>query len=182
MPDTEPNVQLDERFSSPGATARPWADVVAAMEAAEIFWLSTTRRDGRPHVTPLPAMWRDGALHFCTGPEEQKARNLAAEPRCILTTGTDRYLSGLDIVVEGTAERVTDEATLEALAAMWRDKLDWPFEVVDGAFHHPTPDAGQTDQRQGSAHVFAVRPTKILAFGKGEPFTQTRYRFPSRPS
>jgi hypothetical protein len=28
--------------------------------------------------------------------------------------------------------------------------------------------------------VFAVAPAKILAFGKGEPFSQTRYRFPGR--
>jgi general stress protein 26 len=177
MPDAQPTVQLDERFSSRGATARPWDEIVAAMEAAEIFWLSTSRTDGRPHVTPLPAMWRDGALHFCTGPEEQKAVNLAADPRCILTTGTDRFLSGLDIVVEGTAERVTDQEALEALAAMWKDKLDWPFEVVDGAFHDPTPRPGDEEQRQGSAYVFAVRPAKVLAFGKGEPFSQTRYAF-----
>ena len=181
MTEPEPTVEIDERFSSPGATARPWVEIVAAMDAAEIFWLSTTRRDGRPHVTPLPAMWRDGALHFCTGPEEQKAVNLAAEPRCILTTGSDRFLSGLDIVVEGTAVRVTDHATLEALAAMWQDKLDWPFLVADGAFHHP-PNPDQPDQPQGVAHVFAVRPTKVLAFGKGEPFSQSRYVFPAEPT
>ncbi len=51
------------------------------LEASEIFWLSTVRRDGRPHVTPLPAMWLDGALHFCTGPEEQKAKNLEGQRR-----------------------------------------------------------------------------------------------------
>ena len=38
------------------------------------------RRDGRPHVTPLPAMWLDGALHLCTGAHEEKARNLECEP------------------------------------------------------------------------------------------------------
>jgi hypothetical protein len=27
------------------------------------------------------------------------------------------------------------------------------------------------------AHVFAVAPIKVLAFGKGEPFSQSRYRF-----
>jgi nitroimidazol reductase NimA-like FMN-containing flavoprotein (pyridoxamine 5'-phosphate oxidase superfamily) len=132
--DTEPQAQLDARFSSPGATPRPWAEVAAALEAAEIFWLSTGRADGRPHVTPLPAMWLDGALHFCTGPAEQKARNLAAHAECVLTTGTDRYRSGLDIVVEGRAERVTDAAVLGRLAAMWEAKLKWTFEVVDGGF------------------------------------------------
>jgi general stress protein 26 len=146
------------------------------LEDAEMFWLSTVRRDGRPHVIPLPAMWLDGALHFCTGSEEQKAKNLAANPRCVLTTGTNRFRSGLDVVVEGHASRVTDEELLTRLAAMWQNKLGWPYEVVDGAFRDLTAEADDTGA-QPEAYVFALVPTKILAFGKGEPFSQTRYRF-----
>jgi len=166
-----PTAELDTRFSSPNATARPWSDVVDALERAEIFWLSTVRRDGRPHVTPLPAMWLDGSLYFCTGPEEQKAKNIEANPHCVLTTGNDRYRSGLDVVVEGSAVRTTDDSLLRRLAAIWASKLDWAFDVSDGAFHDPGTDTG------GTAHVYAVAPTKVLAFGKGEPFSQTRYRF-----
>jgi general stress protein 26 len=174
----EPVAQLDERFSSPDATALPWADVLDQIERAEIFWLSTVRRDGRPHVTPLPAMWLDGALHFCTGPEEQKARNLGRNPHCVLTTGGDRFLEGTDIVVEGEAVRVTDQPTLQRLAEMWRSKLDWPFEAVDGGFRERSSSVGGSDfDAAASAQVFAVAPDKILAFGKGEPFSQTRYRF-----
>src|SRR5688572_26609160 len=73
MAAAEPTAELDPRFSSEGATALPWPDVVEALERAEMFWLSTVRGDGRPHVTPLPAMWLDGRLHVCTGPGEQKA-------------------------------------------------------------------------------------------------------------
>jgi general stress protein 26 len=168
MADIEPTATLHEEFSGPGATARPWAEVLDVLSKSEMFWLSTVRRDGRPHVTPLPAIWLDGALHICTGAEEQKAKNLESEPRCILTTGTNEFRSGLDVVVEGTAVRVTDEAKLTRLAALWKSKLDWSFEVGDGAFRDP-------DGRHGL--VFGVRPTKVLAFGKGEPYSQTRYRF-----
>lgn len=133
-----------------------------------MFWLSTVRRDGRPHVTPLPAIWLDGALHFCAGAHEQKTKNLECDPRCILTTGTNRLRSGLDVVVEGAAARVTDEAQLQRLAAMWKSKLDWPFEVADGTFHDPGGRVGL---------VFGVTPTKVLSFGKGDPFSQTRYTF-----
>ena len=49
-----------------------------------MYWLSTVRPDGRPHVTPLLGIWLDGALYFCTGPDERKAKNLARNPRCIL--------------------------------------------------------------------------------------------------
>ena len=168
MPDIEPTVELHAEFSSPDAVARPWAEIVDVLSRSEMFWLSTVRHDGRPHVTPLPAMWLDGALHFCTGANEQKAKNLESNPRCVLTTGTNQLRSGLDVVVEGTAARVTDEARLQRLAAMWESKLDWPFEVAEGAFRQP----------DGShALVFGVTPTKILSFGKGEPYSQTRYRF-----
>lgn len=174
----EPIAELDERFSSGGATARPWSDVQRALEQAEIFWLSTVRRDGRPHVTPLPAIWLDGRLHFCTGPREQKAKNIEANPRCVLTTGSDRFLSGLDVVVEGSAVRVTDEPLLHRLAGLWESKLNWPYEVVDGAFRERSSAiAGAEFDARGVAHVFSVSPSKVLAFGKGEPFSQTRYRF-----
>jgi general stress protein 26 len=166
MPEIEPAAQLHEGFSQPDATARPWAEVVAVLSAAEMFWLSTVRRDGRPHVTPLPAIWLDDTLHFCTGAGEQKAKNLEANPRCILTTGTNQLRSGLDVVVEGVAVRVRDQERLQRLAARWRSKLDWPFEVADEAF-------GDPDGRR--ALVFALEATKVLSFGKGEPFSQTRY-------
>lgn len=165
----EPTTELVTEFSEPEATARPWSEVTAVLESAEMFWLSTVRSDGRPHVTPLPAMWLDGRLHFCTGGGEQKAKNLERNRRCVLTTGTNVFRSGLDVVVEGTAERVTDNGLLERLAEMWRDKLDWEFEVGDGVFQDP--DEG------GRALVFAVTPAKILAFGKGSPYSQTRYTF-----
>lgn len=180
MEAAEPTVDLDPRFSSEGATALPWQDVVEALERAEMFWLSTVRGDGRPHVTPLPAMWLDGCLHFCTGPGEQKAKNLARDPRCVLTTGTDRFLTGLDVVVEGSAARVTDGSLLQRLADLWLSKLDWPYEVVDGALRDRSSEiAGAEFDGHGLAHVFALEPSKVLAFGKGEPFSQTRYRFES---
>jgi general stress protein 26 len=167
MLETEPIAELNPGFSQPGATARPWADVVEVLDTSEMFWLSTTRHDGRPHVTPLTAIWLEGRLHFCAGDKEQKTKNLAEIPACILTTGTNKLHSGLDVVVEGIAAQVSDRARLEQLAALWLSKLDWPYTVGDGVF----------DDGQGHIGlVFAVEPAKILAFGK-DPFSQTRYTF-----
>jgi hypothetical protein len=112
-------------------------------------------------------MWLDGKLHFCTGAHEQKARNIEANPNCVVTTGTNSYRSGLDVVVEGAAERITDTGTLGRLASMWADKIDWVFAVGDGVFH-------DTDAAGPAALVFAVTPSKILAFGKA-PYSQTRF-------
>ena len=44
---------LDERFGAPGATALPWDDVERMLTEAELYWLTTVRADGRPHVAPL---------------------------------------------------------------------------------------------------------------------------------
>jgi nitroimidazol reductase NimA-like FMN-containing flavoprotein (pyridoxamine 5'-phosphate oxidase superfamily) len=164
----EPVTEIDRRFGDPAATPTPWAEVRHTIEVAELFWISTVRADGRPHVTPLPAVWDDDVLHFCTGAAEQKGVNLAGNPQVALTTGGNRWKQGLDVVVEGRAEQVTDETRLRHLADRWRQKYhgDWDFDVRDGAFHHDG----------GIALVFAVAPAKVLAFAKGD-FAQTRYRF-----
>src|SRR5205809_8017907 len=111
----EPTAELAARFSSEGAAPTDWAEARGHLEDAEIFWISTVRPDGRPHVTPLIAVWLDDTLYFCTGPEERKARNLASNPHCALTTGCNAF-DGLDLVVEGDAVRVTDDAELRRIA------------------------------------------------------------------
>jgi len=68
--------ELDARFSSEGAKPTAWPEARKHLEGAELYWLTTVRADGRPHVTPLIAVWLDGAMHFCTGASEQKAKNL----------------------------------------------------------------------------------------------------------
>ena len=59
MTTSSPNTQLDTRFSSDNASAVPWQEGSAILDTAEIYWLSTVRPDGRPHVTPLIAIWLD---------------------------------------------------------------------------------------------------------------------------
>lgn len=160
--------QLDERFSDPEATATPWPETRAVLESAELFWISTVRQNGQPHVTPLVAVWHDGAAHVCTGPQEQKAVNLAGNQNVVLTTGCNRWEVGLDVMVEGRARRVTDPTVLEQLAEGWTRKWDgrWQFQ--------PTSDGFQHEGGNGSALVYTVEPRKILAFAKGD-FSHTRY-------
>jgi general stress protein 26 len=165
---SEPVTTLDERFSDDGAVATSWAETCEALEAAELFWISTVRADGRPHVTPLVAVWLDGVIYFATGPTEQKALNLRGNPHVILTTGCNQWDAGLDVVVEGDAVQLSDDTVLGRLSEAWGRKWDgrWQFEARDGALH-AGPDA---------VLVYAVRPIKILAFAKGT-FSHTRHRF-----
>jgi general stress protein 26 len=165
---SSPTTTLDTRFSDPGAAPTAWEETVGVLEGAELFWITTVRADGRPHSSPLVAVWLDGALHFSTGADEQKAVNLRTNAHVILTTGCNQWDRGLDLVVEGEAVRVDDDTTLQRLADAWRTKWDgrWQFGAGEGTFHHEV----------GTALVFAVEPRKVLAFGKGT-FTHTRHEF-----
>ncbi len=163
----EPVAELQSQFSSEGATAIPWATARAQLEGAEIYWLTTVRPDGRPHVTSLIAVWLEGAAYFCTGESERKAQNLTHNPQVALTTGCN-VMEGLDLVVEGDAVRMSDAATLQRVADLYAAKYEgWHFTVRDGAFYG---DGGR-------ALVYEVAPATVFGFGKGETFSQTRWRF-----
>ena len=168
------STELDSRFSAPGAAATPWADAERALSDAPIYWIATVRHDLRPHVTPLIGLWVDDTFFFCTGPGEQKAKNIVDNSNCAVVTGSNGYGQGLDIVVEGNAERVVEGARLEQLAAQFVAKYgeDWRFEVRDSAFHHGG----------GEAWVYEVAPNKVLGFEKGTPPGQTRWRFDRQPN
>jgi nitroimidazol reductase NimA-like FMN-containing flavoprotein (pyridoxamine 5'-phosphate oxidase superfamily) len=161
-------------YSHPDATPTPWEVGREQVAGADTFWISTVRPDGRPHVTPLIAVWHDEAIWFTTGPEERKARNLSHNAACILTTGrSDLSDGGLDVVLEGAAEQVTDDADLQRVADAFAAKYGtdiWHFVVCDGGFAHH--DAG------GRALVFRVRPVRGLGFCKGATSSQTTWRFP----
>jgi general stress protein 26 len=163
-----PSAEIDPRFSDPKAGPTPWPDAAEVLEGAELYWLTTVRADGRPHVTPLIGVTDEGVVHFCTGLREQKARNLEHRSHVALTTGNNTWAQGLDVVVEGTAVRVTDDDALQRLAGAYEEKYgsEWHFEVGDGLFR-----AGDQE-----AAVFRIDPAKVLAFAK-DPHGQTRYRF-----
>jgi nitroimidazol reductase NimA-like FMN-containing flavoprotein (pyridoxamine 5'-phosphate oxidase superfamily) len=169
--------RIDPRYGDPSATAPPWEDIERLLVDAQLYWIITVRRDGRPHAVPLVGVWHDGAFAFCTGPDEQKQRNLDANPHVAVTTGTtgaNGWDKGKDVVVEGTAVRVTDAADLHTLAQAWIAKYgdDWRFEVRGEEFVELTNSGGSTE---GGAWVYRVKPAKVIAFG--DAHGQTTYRF-----
>jgi nitroimidazol reductase NimA-like FMN-containing flavoprotein (pyridoxamine 5'-phosphate oxidase superfamily) len=157
---------LDKRFGDAdepldGETVRK------TLADAELYWLTTVRGDGRPHVTPLVGVWVSDKFVFCTGPDEQKARNLEHGTAVAVTTGANTWNNGLDVVVEGRAERVTGLDTLTGLADAYREKYgdDWDYDADDEVF----------DPEGNRAHVFQVEPTKVIAFAKS-PHGQTTFK------
>ena len=115
----QPVTELDARFSDRAAVATDWDQTRRALEDAELFWIATVRADGRPHVTPLVAVWLDDAIYFAAGFGEQKAVNLRTNQNVILMTGCNEWERGLDVVVEGEAVQVIEESVLKRLAEVW---------------------------------------------------------------
>jgi general stress protein 26 len=172
MPMRTPVTKIDQRYSDPAAAAVGWEQTRGVLEAAELFWISTVRADGRPHVTPVVAVWAQDAVWFSTGAREQKFLNLRANPHVVMTTGGNHWDQGVDVMVEGKAVQVTDNAVLERVARAFTSKWDgrWQFKAQGGAFRDPADGSGE-------AMVFSVTPTKVFAHAKGDPFGATTHRF-----
>jgi hypothetical protein len=110
-------------------------------------------------------------VYFCTGPDERKAKNLSANCHCLLTTGCSTF-DGLDLVIEGTADAVSDHAQLGRVANTYESKYGPHFVAPDGTW------SGLGDAiRGGEVLVYRLAPETAFGFGKGATFSQTRWRF-----
>lgn len=157
-----------------GSAAMEWSrprDLLSSeTPAADVaFFLGTVRPDGRPHAAGIGALWLDGDMYFTSGPQAQKARNLAANPACTLAC----RLPGIDLVLEGAAARVTDQPTLAEVARRYREG-GWPAEVAGDALTAPysAPSAGPPPWQ-----VYRLRFHTAVGVATAEPYGATRWRF-----
>jgi PPOX class probable F420-dependent enzyme len=134
-------------------------------------WLATINPDGSPHLTGIGALWVDGAFWFETGAGTRKGRNVARDPRCTLSVATHDF----DLVVEGEASRVTDPATVAAMAQRWADG-GWPARVDESGraltAEYSAPSAGPPPW-----FVYRIAPRTATALLTVEPGGATRWRF-----
>ena len=163
----------DERSLIPGQTeAAQWSDVFQSFANAGSYWLATVCPDGRPHVMPVLVVGAGGIMHFCTSPSSQKGRNLRQNPNCTITTQS----GGFDLVLNGTAEQITDEVLLQHIADAYILKYGWAVTVRDGAFQDTegAPTAGPPPYE-----VFRIMPSTAFAFGTDEQTMNlsTRWQF-----
>jgi nitroimidazol reductase NimA-like FMN-containing flavoprotein (pyridoxamine 5'-phosphate oxidase superfamily) len=161
----------EQNLDGYGAPLIPWARARERLEQkADKYWLATVRPDGRPHVMPVFVVWLSGALYFVAGETTRKAKNLAHNAHCVITFAAD----GLDLVVEGQAAKVSDEAKLQLVAQVYASKYDWHPTVRDGAFYaeYGAPSAGPPPW-----DLYEVTPTKVFGLGTAEPYGATRWSF-----
>lgn len=88
----------------------PWSWALQRLRASHDYWLATVWPDGGPHVMPVWGVWRDHAVWFSSSLSSRKARNLAHDPQCVITTADAQD----PVVLEGDAERVLDLTEIAA--------------------------------------------------------------------
>jgi hypothetical protein len=154
-----------------GAKPLSWSRALKQLEAgpAGTFWLATTKPNGRPHVAGIGALWVDGKIYFVSGMRTRKSRNLAVNPRCVVSVS----LTGIDLVIEGTAIRITDRPTLLRLAKRYAAQ-GWPASVRDQALiaEYSAPSAGPPPW-----DLYVLRPTTAFGVASGDPPGATRWTF-----
>lgn len=162
-----------------GSETIPWLRAVSQLDELRpaggsrgpTCWLATTSPDGSPYLAGVVGHWLDDTLYFVSGPSTRKARNLATDPRCSFSVS----LSDLDLVLHGTAARVTDPETLARVAEGFADR-GWPLEVegdlVTASFWAPTAPPPPW-------HLHAFSPATALGVATAQPGGATRWRFGS---
>ena len=165
----------------PGTT--PWSlarERLANPEPGQTSWLATVRPDGSPHLMPIIAFWIEDAFHFVVGEGTRKGRNLAADGRCVIATGSST-LPSLDVVVEGHAEPLTDEAAVRRIAEVLKGN-NWPLEARGEKVYGPNaPTAGPPPYS-----IYRMVPSKVFGlpgmlgmekFDRGDLPKPTRWEF-----
>jgi nitroimidazol reductase NimA-like FMN-containing flavoprotein (pyridoxamine 5'-phosphate oxidase superfamily) len=135
-----------------------WADVERKLESARVYWIASTRPDGRPHVIPRDGLWLDGRLYYGGSAQTVHHRNISRNPEVAVHIG-----DGLEaIIAEG---KVAIEKPTEEMAA----------RLSDGMFAK-YPEYGRIEPAMYRAGVSAFRPRRVLAW---TTFAEnaTRFRF-----
>jgi pyridoxine/pyridoxamine 5'-phosphate oxidase len=154
----------------------PWSRALKQLQAqsreegrGRTCWLATADAGGRPHLTAVGALWLDDRFYFTSGPRTRKSRNLAVNATCAVSVSLD----DIDVVVEGTARKVTDMPTLERVAKLYA-ALGWPARADAGAItaEFSAPSAGR-----GPWELYAVTPIVAVGVATKEPHGATRWRF-----
>ena len=127
------------------------------------------RPDGRPHAAGIGALWHDGRPLLHQRAWHPQIAQPGGEPGLHDLV----RLEGIDLVLEGEGDQVTDRPTLERVAALAREG-GWPAQVEGDAFTAPysAPSAGPPPW-----HLYRLTVRTAFGVATAEPHGATRWRF-----
>ena len=135
----------------------PWSWATERLAASRNYWVSTVRPDGSPHAMAVWGVWSDDVYWFNTSRRSRKARNLAADARCVVTTENADEC----VILEGQASCVEDADSLARIFEIYERKYGFDLATMDS----PT---------------YAVRPRVVFGFIEAAdafPGSATRWNF-----
>jgi nitroimidazol reductase NimA-like FMN-containing flavoprotein (pyridoxamine 5'-phosphate oxidase superfamily) len=135
-----------------------WSEVERKLKDAAVYWIASTRPDGRPHVIPRDGTWLDGGLYYGGSPKTVHNRNIKRNPEVVV------HISGGQeaIIVEGQVEI---EKPTEEMAARLSEESFAKY-----------PQYGRIDPRMYRGGVCVLRPRRVLAWTV-LPENATRFTF-----
>ena len=137
----------------------PWTWAEERLAKSRQYFITTVRPDSRPHTMPVCGIWMEGAFWFGTGRKTQKARNLARNQYCTISTEASEEA----VILEGVANEITD-------AAMLKDALRKRAPLSKKKYGVSGGPPGQP--------VYRVQPRRVFGFvEKTFPKTATRWTF-----
>jgi hypothetical protein len=129
-----------------------WSAVAARLAPARNYWLGTTRPDGAPHAAPVWGVVVDDVLYAYTEVDTVKARNLRADPRCVV-----HLEDGDDVVMaRGTMAPVSGPELVASLLAVFAVKYAEP----DDRPYLPVGPPGEV--------VLALSPSSAMTWQLGD--------------
>jgi PPOX class probable F420-dependent enzyme len=121
-----------------------------------IIWLSTVRRDGRPHTVPVWFLWDGKTILIFSQPDSQKIRNLRNNP--YVTLALEGTNGGTDVIVlEGKAELLKEKTT----------ELNQPDYFIT-KYGSAIQDMGEAPESLAQSYSQPIRitPTKFIAWSE----------------
>src|SRR5580698_798335 len=134
----------------------PWSWAEQRLKKSHNYWITTIKPGAlpdkaSPHTMVVWGLWQDGRFLFSTGSQSRKARNLAQNSNCVVSTEHAQEA----VIVEGTAE-LADLPARRKFLAPYQRKYKFDMSKM------------KADMLSMKEPVFAVRPRVVFGLWEKE--------------